>query len=190
MKNQIMIAVAFVLVGVLTRTIFHIGPNFETITAISVLSGYLFKNKKLAMAIPITAMFISDLIIGNSNIFLFTWSAYILMPLIGALVNKIKTSKTLVKIFTLEGAGFLSVLIFFLWTNLGVVLTTPMYEKSLSGLISSYINALPFVKPQFASTLIAIPVIYILGTLISLLKIKLEKRNLNNIDKSKFLKAE
>ena len=140
MKNQIMIAVAFVLFGVLTRTIF-----------------------------------------------LFTWSAYILMPLIGALVNRIKTSKVLVRIFALEGAGILSVLIFFLWTNLGVVLTTPMYEKSLSGLISSYINALPFVKPQFASTLIAIPVIYILGSLISLIKIRIEKRNLNNIDKAKFL---
>ena len=177
MKNQILTAVVFIIIGVLTRTVLHIGPNFETITAISVLSGYMFKNKKLAMVVPAVAMLISDLILGNSNIFLFTWSAYIVMPLIGGLVNKLKSSKTIVKLFALEGVGLLSVVIFFLWTNFGVVITTSMYEKSLAGVIASYVNGLPFVKPQLFSTVVAIPVLFIVVALIKHIKFNVQHAN-------------
>lgn len=180
MKNQILTAIVFVIVGVLTRTVLHIGPNFETITAISILSGYLFTNRKLAIGVPIAAMFISDYIIGNSNIFLFTWSAYILMPLIGAVVKKLKTNKSIVKLLALEGAGLLSVVIFFLWTNFGVVVTTTMYEKSISGLITSYINALPFAKPQLISTVVAVPALFVMVMLIKHIKLAFKRAELNN----------
>lgn len=158
--NQIITAVALITVGVLTRTVFHIGPNFEFVSAISIVAGYIFTDKRLAMAVPFTIMFLSDSIIGNTNIFLFTWSAYLLMPVIGSMLKRLKTQSGLKKALALEGAGILSVTMFYFWTNFGVVVTTNMYSKDLYGVIGSLINGLPFLKPQLIGVVLTIPVIY------------------------------
>ena len=157
--SQIFTAVLLVVLGSLSRTILHIGPNFELVTASAVVAGFVIKDKRLALAVPLVTMMITDSIIGNTNIFIFTWSAYAATPLIGAIVSKIKNAGTVKKALAIEGAGLLSLLIFFLWTNLGVVLTTNMYEKSLSGLMASYINALPFLKPQLFSLVFGLPLV-------------------------------
>jgi len=166
MLNQIIISVVLILIGTLSRTVWHIGPNFELVTACSILAGFFIKDKRIAVLIPLVTMVITDSIIGNTNIFWFTWSAYVLMPFTGALIKRFQKRSFPVKLAGVSGAGLASLIIFFLWTNLGVVLTTNMYEKSLTGLISSYINALPFLKPQLISTMLALPVLFILSSAI------------------------
>ena len=172
--SQIFTAIILITLGILTRTVFHIGPNFEFVTAISLIAGYMFTSKKIAMAVPFTIMFVSDSIIGNTNIFLFTWSAYLLMPFIGGVLKRFKTNNRLKKIMALEGTGILSVLMFYFWTNAGVVITTNMYSKDLVGLVTSYINALPFLKPQLLGVLLTVPIIYILVILAQKLVFKRE----------------
>ena len=82
-KNDIIILLSFIILGVLSRTIFHIAPNLEFITAFSLSAAYFMANKRLSLAVPLFVMFFSDLIIGNSNIFLFTWSAFLVIALTG-----------------------------------------------------------------------------------------------------------
>jgi len=164
--KDIILSTIFILVGVLTRTVIHFGPNFEFITAIAIMSGYLMKSSKLAIATPLIAMAITDVIIGNSNIFLFTWSAYAVAPIIGMIIKKFKLKNQILKMLTVEAGGMLSAVFFFLWTNLGVVFTTAMYSKDLNGVIASYINGIPFFKPQLAGVLITVPLVYLVSSLI------------------------
>ena len=161
-KTIIFIIIA-VVISVLLRTTFKIAPGFEIVTAFSVSAGYLFTRKYLAFLIPIAIMAISDLIIGNTNIYLFTWSAFLIAPLIGILIDKMKIGKSLdFKIDLLKGtsSSIISVIIFFLWTNLGVVFLTTMYGKDFSGIILSYLNGLPFLKTQILSAIIFTPLIF------------------------------
>ena len=163
-KTLVLIAV-YIIGGILSRTIFHLGPNVEFITAISISSAIILKSKKLALIVPISIMFISDLIIGNSNIFIFTWSGFLFPVIIGFILSKFIRKQTDNKILKLalfsELAGITSSMFFFVWTNFGHWLTTNMYMKNIEGLISCYINAIPFLRPQLGANLIIVPILVI-----------------------------
>jgi hypothetical protein len=112
-------------------------------------------------------MFLSDIFIGNTKIFIFTWSGFILPVFCGFLISKFIQKSTDKKYLKLLGvselAGISSSLIFYIWTNFGHWLTTTMYTKDINGLIECYINAIPFLKPQLAGNLIIVP-IFVLAT--------------------------
>ena len=177
-KKTLIIIAFFILWGILSRTVFHLGTNVEFVTAISISSGILLKGRKIAFLIPLVIMFISDIFLGTTNIFLFTWTGFLFPVLMGSMIVKfIKTVKNK-KYLKLGGislaAGISSSIFFYIWTNFGHWLTTNMYAKDLNGLIDCYINALPFLKPQMAGNLIFVP-IFILATFFILSY----KRNIN-----------
>jgi hypothetical protein len=175
MKDTIL-SIFLITVAVLFRTVLHLGPNFELVTSATLAAGYFITNSKLKLAVPVFIMFISDSMLGNDLIFIFTWSAYILMPVIGGLVKRFSTKSPLIKAFMIEGAALLSVVLFFLWTNAGVVLVSNLYPKSIQGLASSYINGLPFVKPQLFSALLTAPILFAATALLTKAMTKLETK--------------
>lgn len=165
--------------GISTRTIFHIAPNVEFVTAITLSSAYFLKDKKLFWLAPFLTMLATDLLIGNSLIFLFTWSAFFIMPISLLLLNFKLTSKILGRLSNVPKllsvsifSGSFSTLMFFIWTNFGVVLTTEMYSKSIDGLMQSYVNALPFLKNQFYGNIIIVPVVFLVSFIFFELSIK------------------
>jgi hypothetical protein len=170
------LALFLISLGILTRTIFHVGPNIEFVTAVSLAAGYFIKNKALAMSVPLFTLFVSDIIIGNTLIYLFTWSSFFVSTILGVVFSKkdlFKINNKFAKNALMgEGLGIVSTLIFFFWTNFGVVLTTNMYEKNLTGVISSYINGLPFLLNQLLSNLLIVPVIFLGVTLAYMQKYK------------------
>lgn len=179
------ILVAFLIIwGILTRTVFHVGPNVEFVTAASLIAGLLYSKSKWAFFVPILIMLPSDLIIGNTNIFLFTWSGFLFPVVLGKVLAILKNkglSSNLKQSLTAGGLGLVSTLFFFVWTNFGHWLTTNMYAKDLSGLVQSYINAIPFLKPQLAGNLIIVPVFVFITLLVLKLnwKSKAETKLLN-----------
>lgn len=161
-KFETKLIVAFLTVGMLSRTLFHFGENVEIVTAISIAAGYFFTNKRFSWIVPFLIISITDILIGNTMIFLYTWSAFLVTPMFGMIAQKVSLgSKTSSKILTLQFVGILSTLFFYLWTNFGVVLTTDMYAKTFEGLVQSYINALPFLRPQLTGTIIFIPIVFL-----------------------------
>lgn len=169
MKNRfdIILLITLFMLGLTTRTIFHVAPNVEFVTITSMAAGYFFTNKKLAILVPLSIMLVSDMIIGNTSIFIFTWSGFILSTLLGylgsseKLQNKFGKNSEISKAIVVGTAGsILSVMIFYLWTNFGVVVTSAMYPNTLVGLIESYINAIPFLKNQLAGNIIFAPMIF------------------------------
>ena len=166
-KSDIALVLVFVTIGLLTRTTYHMGANIELITALSIAAPFFLKNKKLSMLVPLGAMILSDLVIGNTIIFTFTWSAFLLAPVIGIVLNKIARNKNIkTKLLSATGGSLISNIIFFLWTNFGVVLTTTMYSKDLAGVMQSYINALPFFRNQLVSGLVFTPMVFLATLLV------------------------
>jgi hypothetical protein len=98
----------------------------------------------------------SDLIIGNSAIFMFTWSGFALIALLG-LISRASGADYI----KFVGGGIAGVIVFFLWTNLGVMLISGMYDHSLAGLVQSYANALPFLRNQLISNAIVLHILWL-----------------------------
>lgn len=147
------------LLALVERVWFDLGPNIELITLATILSAF-YLDKKSTLLLTLTIMLISDLIIGNTNIFIFTWSGFVLPALAVTLLPKLNKNK----IFLGTASGIFANLFFFTWTNFGVWLLDSwnMYPNTLLGLVQSFINGIPFLKNQLLSTLVFVPLGFIL----------------------------
>jgi len=175
-KDRILVAITLIIFGVIGRLSFYkflpstphlyITLNgitqplfmmdlFFLIAIISILSGLLLKSYYVFI-VPLSIMFITDVIIGNNYIFLFTWSGFAMIGLIGYIL-KIKNKFTIQKTPLIFGASIGSVLLYDLWTNFGCWLG--WYPHNLQGLSLCYTLAIPFTLWHLLSTTIAITVI-------------------------------
>ena len=145
MKTKKIISnLAIILLAVVVRLIPH-APNFAPIGGLALFSGSHFK-KKIALIIPLASMFISDIFLGFHKTIPYVYLSFIIIALIGSLINKDKWQ-------TLLKASLVSSVIFFLITNFGVWVTGTMYQKNLNGLIQSYAMGLPFFRNTILSDL-------------------------------------
>ena len=92
-------------------------------------------------------MFIGDLFLGFHSTMLFTYISLIVAVSLGLLIKNLKSTSILF-------SGVLSSISFYIITNFGSWLTLPMYEKNFSGLMQSYVMAIPFFHNTLLSTLI------------------------------------
>jgi len=141
----------------LERVVFDFGANIELVTTAMILSTF-YLGKKKGLILTFLILLVTDLILGNTLIFLFTWSGF-LIPIVFLRPKLFARNKILKHLSYGILAGFGSNLFFFLWTNFGVWLLDSwgMYSRDFSGLLHSYINALPFLKMQLISSLVFIP---------------------------------
>ncbi len=156
LKIKIFGGIILIGLGLFFRTVGHIAPNIEYVTAASLLAG-AYLGRKYAILVPLIIMVLSDTLIGNTNIFLFSWSAYLIIGLAGSKYLRPKTKDLIPKA---TGLGITAALWFFLWTNFGVwaLDSWGMYERNLSGLINSYFMGLPFLKLNLLGNLFFVPV--------------------------------
>lgn len=154
---KIITALCLVVLGIAFRTIWHPGDNIEFVTTTALLAG-AYLGWKWSIAVPLTIMVITDLIIGNTNIFVFTWSGYLFISYLGYLshLSDLKKEK---KILKATGVGIIASLWFYLWTNFGVWLLDSwgMYPKTLAGLVDAYFYGLPFLKLNLIGNLFFVP---------------------------------
>ena len=143
-----MIYYLLILLGLLTRFLPH-PANFTAVGAIALFSGYYLKNKKLAIAIPLAIMFLSDWRIGfyQWQLMASIYLSFVIVVLLGILIRQRKW------LFALP-TSLLGTIIFFLVTNWAVWQFTSWYPHNFSGLITCYFAGLPFVKNSFAGDLV------------------------------------
>jgi len=142
-----MIYYILIIIGILTRFLPH-APNFTAIGAIALFSGYYIKDKKLAIAIPVIAMLLSDWKLGfyQWQIMASVYISFIIVVLLGLFIKK---QKWYVALPTILGGS----IIFFIITNGAVWLFGNWYPHSLAGLITCYVEGLPFIKNNLAGDL-------------------------------------
>jgi len=120
--------------------------NFTPVLATGIFAGFYFKQFYLSLFIVILSMFIGDLFLGFHSLMFFTYVALAIAVLIGLRVKHFKFTEILY-------SGLASSVCFFIITNFGAWLTHgEMYAKSFSGLMQSYIMAIPFFQNTLIST--------------------------------------
>lgn len=175
-------AVFLIILAILFRTNWHLGENIEFVTTATLLAGS-YLGFFYTLLVPFFIMFISDLILGNTSIFIFTWSAYVIIGVVSYFYlgkEKLKNKETKFKtrfIVKTTGLGIIASIFFYLWTNFGVWFLDSfgMYPKTWEGLIKCYVAGIPFLKNNLTGNFLFVPLSFTIAELsrIFLFKIKL-----------------
>lgn len=126
----------------LSRFVPHM-PNFVPLTALAIFSSaYLSYGKSLGFVLM--ARFISDWFLGFFAwpLMLAVYVSHAFGVVLGAWIAR--SEKASMKILKIGSTGFISATVFFLVTNFAFFYD--FYPHSFSGIVSSYVNALPFLK--------------------------------------------
>ena len=142
--NNLVLPVVIILSLSLTRLIPH--PwNFSPVLAVGIFSGFYFKQFYLSLFIVILSMFIGDLYLGFHSTMFFTYISLAVAVIIGLYIKHFKFTEIVF-------SGLASSACFFLVTNFGAWMVLDMYEKNLTGLLQSYVFAIPFFHNTLIST--------------------------------------
>lgn len=131
--------------------------NVEPITLVSLLAG-VFLGGGYALLVPLSVVALTDIIIGNTPILYFTWSAWAIIGLFGLILRKSKKENFSFG-FKMTGMGTFASLFFYLWTNFGVWAIGGWYPKTFQGLIWCYTMGLPFLKLNLLGNLVIVPAV-------------------------------
>lgn len=136
--KKIIYLVLVIIIAAFTRLLPH-PPNFSPIAAMALFGGVYF-NKKYALIIPLVVLFISDLFLGFHSTIPFVYGSFLITGAIGLWLKNHQDYKLIL------AATLLSSVLFFIITNFGVWLVGNLYQKNITGLIQSYIMAIPFFR--------------------------------------------
>ena len=153
LKNYFL-PICLILVLSFSRVIPH--PwNFTPILAVGIFSGFYFKNFILSLFIVVFSMFLGDLYLGFHSTMFFTYISLAVAVVIGLFIKHFKFTEILF-------SGLASSVCFFIITNFGAWLTLEMYEKNFTGLLQSYVLAIPFFHNTLISTFLYLIVLKLL----------------------------
>lgn len=114
-------------------------PNVAPIAAMALFGAAYFRSRALAFVVPLTAMLVTDAIIGFHDTMIYVYGAFVLIALIGyALSRNIKP-------LTIGISAMAASVLFFIVTNFGVWLMIPG-PHNLATLMVVYELGIPFFK--------------------------------------------
>ena len=147
LRIQLPYVFSLVIIGLISRLIPH-PPNCTAMHAIALLAPCMTGGLFAAVLCVYLTMICSDWLIGSHASLFFVYSSYAVSICIGRwLARRPGFSRYAL-------ASLLSVGIFYLLTNFGEWLISPLYAKSTAGLLSSYVAALPFVGRELLFALL------------------------------------
>lgn len=153
--------ITIVLAASATRLMPH-PPNFTSVTAIALFGGAYFADKRLAFLIPLSALLLSDVFLGFYPHMEFVYLSFALVVCLGFWLQNNRSLLTIVV------ATLASSILFFVLTNFGVWLFQSLYPKTLDGLLSCYVAALPFFQNSLLGDLFFTLVLFTTFTLIEM----------------------
>lgn len=142
-----MLALLLIVIGVVMRLLPH-AANFTPIAAIALFGGVYLK-RSYALFLPLVALIFSDIAIGFDSLEsrLTVYGSFLLIGLIGLAIKKRRSVATVV------AGSICGSVIFYLITNFAFFYAPTMYSHNMSGVISSYYNALPFFRNMLVGDL-------------------------------------
>lgn len=157
-----MVVLFAIIVAALSRILPH-PDNFTATEALAIFGAAHLSRKYLAFLMPIILMFATDFIINNtiarpfftdhegvvvfSNYMVYNWLALIaIVGLSTFTLRKLNFSNLMV-------TALIGSIIFFLVSNFGVWMSSAIYPKTFSGLMTCFVAAIPFFKSSLVGTL-------------------------------------
>lgn len=133
--------------------------NFSPMIGMAVFAGAAVKDKRLAFAFPILAMFLSDVMFEVFSIAPGFWGWGQLVGYgILALITVISFSMKKINVFSVAGYSIGSSLLFFFLSNSAFfVFDNPIYHtypQNFDGYIASLLGGLPFLKTGIVADLV------------------------------------
>jgi ABC-type multidrug transport system fused ATPase/permease subunit len=129
-------------------------PNFAPIAAMALFGGAYFSDRRQAFLVPLAAMFLSDLVIGLHSTIAVVYGSFALIVCIGFWLRRRRT------VSLVAGATLAGSVVFFVITNFGVWALGSWYPKTLSGLMTAYIQAIPFFRNTVAGDLFYVSILF------------------------------
>ncbi len=153
MKDQVLktFLVAACLIGliILGRSIEHL-PNFTPVAAVAIFSAFYFKNRFLAVLVPLAGMLAADSVIGSgydARIMAFVYAGLLFPALFGPLFRRnILQRNGFGSGWKLAGFALGSSTIFFIVSNFGEWVFGTLYPFTAEGLLTCYVKAIPFYQ--------------------------------------------
>jgi hypothetical protein len=146
------VAILFIAVAVASRLLPH-PLNFTPLTAIALFGG-VYLNKRLALVIPLAALFISDAFLGFYDMMPWVYGSFLAAGIIGIMISGRKS------VLSVSAATLASSLLFFAVTNFGVWAGGTMYVHSWAGLTECYVAAIPFFRNSIAGDAIFVTAMF------------------------------
>ena len=138
-KPRFAVLTGMILFAALARLIPH--PwNFTPVAAIALFGGARFLKKSHAFLVPMTALLLSDLIIGVYGRMPIVYASFALIVAIGLFLRK-KRGPWAIAAGVLGGA-----ISFYVITNFGVWAFGSLYPNTWEGLLACYTAALPYFR--------------------------------------------
>jgi len=159
--SYLVILAVLIALGVAGRLLPH-PPNFTPMAAIALFAGFIFIKRYMAVVAVVSTMILCDYFafgslsvswFGSKSMFVVYLA--LLFPIV--FKNFLQKKLGVLRIF---GAALASSSVFFLATNFAVWAFSPMYEKTLEGLVLCYTMAIPFFQNTVAGDLIWSGVIF------------------------------
>jgi hypothetical protein len=157
-KTSILIAVLLVILAAISRVALY-PDNFSPMVGMALFAGAIFTDKRLAFALPLFSMLLSDIMFEVFNIADGFWgwgqlAGYGIFALITVFASTLKK----VNLVNVIGYSIASSVIFFLLSNLSFFLIdNPVYHtytQDFSGFITCYVSALPFFRTSLIADLV------------------------------------
>jgi hypothetical protein len=146
--GELSLAMSLVGLDVVARLAPH-APNVTPIAASALFAGMVLRSRTLALAVPLSALLLSDLVVGT-----YDWRimgvvyAALALPALAARWGRARPMVVLAPLV------LSSSLLFFATTNFAVWAFSGMYAHDLHGLMHCYVAALPFLGNTIAGDML------------------------------------
>jgi hypothetical protein len=139
LKARSTLIIFMILAAAASRLIPH-PPNMTSVAAMALFGGAMLDDRRLAFVVPLSALFLSDLVLGFHSQMFVVYGTFALIVCIGLRLQQHRSPALI------AGAAITSSLLFFITTNFGVWALDQMYPHTLAGLGACYTAALPFLR--------------------------------------------
>jgi hypothetical protein len=122
-------------------------PNFTPIGAMALFSGAYLGRKPIALAAPLGALLLSDLVLGFYHGMATVYFSTALIVMIGMVALSRRSP------VRIGAAAIARAVLFFVITNFGMWLFSGFYPRTMAGLEACFVAAIPFFQNTVAGDL-------------------------------------
>jgi hypothetical protein len=146
MNKRLMVLTGIVVAAAFARLMPH-PANMTPIAAIALFGGAFLPNRRLAYALPLAAMLLSDIVLGMT---VYGKAMLISQPIVYACLLACVPMGKLIRdrrsFLNVGSVTLASSVLFYGFTNLAVWASGSLYPRTLAGLMVCYTAAIPFFR--------------------------------------------